>query len=452
MGSLSQALGQTFDIPANQPQVQGQQRQAQGAQTQGGSIMGAPPTGLEHVTGVTEEFYKKWGDIESFASKMKMQYGIDVSRPDFSSDVAMEAHKIYQQGLADIRNQGNKLQQAQKDRTAYDKAYYGRFGSQLENTQQQGQVFDPEMVTNTGSAQPAPTGQVTQQDLYRTSRDKEAATLAFERKLKLEGVRKGNIANKTASYSRIAEDLGSLGAGVVKWDINEDGTQVSNMWKGKNYGTGKDNKIIGFELNKNGEKFLVYGGDRVNKQTRLPVNEDTIFDIYDGYIKGQYNTATERREASSYLESLEEQGLGIFDMAREDTEGYLKSSEEAAAKYKTGQVTKKVEELTEKANSGGNLSDFDELIGKGSPEVVGVDSRNRLQDGYYTITFADDSEVIIGGDVYGKNNQVIKEIMKSSGSLQQPEETVVADPSEEQYNALPSGAKFTYQGVEYTKQ
>jgi hypothetical protein len=415
MAGLATALGQTFQLPRNQPQ-QAAAGQQGAAQQGGGSILGAPPTGLQNVEGVTDAFYKKWGDLESFASRMKMQYGIDVTRPDFSSQEAMDAHKIYQQGLADVRFQGGKLQQAQKDLTQYQGQAFGATGEELTNTMQAGQVFDPATMV-TRQATPSAAGKWTDKDAKleagRNRRHNETIAAGIEREI----IKAGGKEKSVAGYKQIVEDLGSAGAGITKWNIDEDGIQKSNTWQGKRFGKGtSDNKIIGFERNDNGEVFLVYGGDRVKTHKKLPVNESTMIDIYTGYIDGQYNTATERREAMAYLEGLEKEGLGILDMAREDTEGYLKQAEDTSAKYSAGQKEKTITDLTEKADTSGNLKDFEFLIGKGEPKVVGVESMAGWKNGFYRITFESGEPVIIGGTEYGDNNQVIREIL-SAGEI-----------------------------------
>jgi hypothetical protein len=112
--AIATALSQTFNMPVSE--VTGARQRGQGQQAeQGGSVLGAPPSGLQNVDNVTREFYQKWSDLESFAQDMKARFGIDVTRPDFSSQEAMEAHEMFQKGVADLHYQTNRLDQAQKD-------------------------------------------------------------------------------------------------------------------------------------------------------------------------------------------------------------------------------------------------------------------------------------------------------------------------------------------------
>ena len=167
---LASALGQTFNMPQER-QLQGSQAQAQQQQA-GGSVLGSPPTGLENVDQTTQAFYDKWGELESFASDMKLQYGIDVTRPDFSTSEGMEAHKMYQKALADLRYQGNRLKNSQSALAQYQKGQTGAQGDRLSYEGQIGEgAFDSNRVNM--AAKPATTDQMALERLKHRNKMKQ---------------------------------------------------------------------------------------------------------------------------------------------------------------------------------------------------------------------------------------------------------------------------------------
>jgi hypothetical protein len=72
------------------------------------------PSELEFVDGVTEDAYKKWGDLKSFAQTMWHNYRIDVSRPDARNPISLRAHQAYKKGLADVQYTLDMLKQGRK--------------------------------------------------------------------------------------------------------------------------------------------------------------------------------------------------------------------------------------------------------------------------------------------------------------------------------------------------
>jgi len=437
---LASAIGQTFQMPTRQ--LQGGQAQAQQQQQQqaGGSVLGAPPSGLENVDNVTQAFYDKWGELESFASDMKLQYGIDVTRPDFSTSEGMEAHKMYQKALADLRYQGNALKASQAELSNYQKAQASSYGDRVSYGGIIGQGrFDSNKINIAPTL--STTGQVTDKDRYKTKTAIELENLKHQNDLaeieKKAGVEEGEFAGVAA----MAADVGTYGQGRMEWTINEKtGVQESSMLQGGYYKKrDKDGKIKGWERDDNGDIFLVYGGDERGRNTkRQEVNEDTALDVYNGLIDGKYTSATERDKAARYIRGLEKKRKGLFDMGREDTKGYLEQAKQSVTKYNTAQTNTLIEDLTTKADKSGNLNDFNALMGEGDPPVIGVRSRRGIDNGFYTITFEGGDEVIIGGTEYGKNNQVIREILSAG-------ETAEATPPQPTDIYIVNGEEYTYE-------
>src|SRR5690606_7357063 len=108
-------LPQTPVQPGPQDLItRGQQAEAElyGGQPQ--SYVPDAPSELEFVDGVTEDAYKKWGDLKSFAQTMWHNYRIDVSRPDMRDPVSVRANQAYKKGLADVQYTLDMLKQGRK--------------------------------------------------------------------------------------------------------------------------------------------------------------------------------------------------------------------------------------------------------------------------------------------------------------------------------------------------
>ena len=92
---------------------------------QGPAIQTDPGSGLAYVKGQTKEYYDKWAQLNNFAQKMWLQYGIDVTKPDPRNPASYQAFEMYNKAAADLRFQLDTLQNSQK----LNEALYGGVAS-----------------------------------------------------------------------------------------------------------------------------------------------------------------------------------------------------------------------------------------------------------------------------------------------------------------------------------
>jgi hypothetical protein len=74
----------------------------------------APPEELQYIQGITDEVYKKWADLKSFAQTMWNNYRVDVSRPDLRDENSIAAHQAYKKATADLMYSIDLLKNSQK--------------------------------------------------------------------------------------------------------------------------------------------------------------------------------------------------------------------------------------------------------------------------------------------------------------------------------------------------
>jgi hypothetical protein len=118
-------LNQTPAMPGAGPQDFITQGKAAEAELYGGQAqyeMPAAPSELEQIDGITEDAYKKWGDLKSFAQTMWQNYKIDVSRPDMRNQMSVKAHQAYKKGLADVQYTLDTLKEGRKTQVADQQA------------------------------------------------------------------------------------------------------------------------------------------------------------------------------------------------------------------------------------------------------------------------------------------------------------------------------------------
>ena len=146
MAGLETILSNSFRLPTPQ---QGSNQQQQYAQPNASGI-GSPLEGIQAIGDVGKAYYKNWADIQSFASEMNSA-GIDVTKPDWRSQEAVDAHDLYKKMLANAQYQGQYLKNSQKMMekfTASKLSAHGqdiRYGGDLTNA-----PFDINQVDNTG--------------------------------------------------------------------------------------------------------------------------------------------------------------------------------------------------------------------------------------------------------------------------------------------------------------
>lgn len=91
----------TQPVPQN-PNTQGMQ-----------DSVGEALSGLQYVQGATEDYYKKWAMLKSFAHEAAQNMDIDVTRPDYSKPESVKLNQIYTKAIADLKYQGDLLKNSQ---------------------------------------------------------------------------------------------------------------------------------------------------------------------------------------------------------------------------------------------------------------------------------------------------------------------------------------------------
>lgn len=79
-----------------------------------GPGMGKFPTGLENVQGITRDLYQKWARVNSYAQSMWKNNKINVTAPDFSDPIAVDAHNAFNEAMADLYYSSDVLKNSQK--------------------------------------------------------------------------------------------------------------------------------------------------------------------------------------------------------------------------------------------------------------------------------------------------------------------------------------------------
>jgi hypothetical protein len=106
MSVRSSALANTYLLP-QQPQQQAP------TQPEFQDEVGPAMENLQHVDGVTSQYFDKWSALKGFARDVWENYGIDVRYPDPSVPESNRLHRIYLKSIADLKTQGNKLKTSQ---------------------------------------------------------------------------------------------------------------------------------------------------------------------------------------------------------------------------------------------------------------------------------------------------------------------------------------------------
>jgi len=225
--ALANILSSTFRLHQPQP-VQGAQTQQQ----QGAPNIGSPATGLQNIEGMTDAYYQKWGDLQSFAQEMN-SFGIDVTKPDWRSKEAMEAHRVYTKAMADLQYQGNRMQEGQKMMSKFAQARLSAHGQDIGYLgDQSAGVFDPGRITNTGMTSleknAAEDSRIkTQQEGFDRRQTELIDARAEQGKLnrewdkELAGLKTKKAQNefvqKMSPYANITSELTNAAAGNVEW-------------------------------------------------------------------------------------------------------------------------------------------------------------------------------------------------------------------------------------------
>jgi hypothetical protein len=443
---IATALGNTFIMPQAQPQQRGQQA-GSGQQDGGQSMLGQLPTGMQNIEGITDELYNSWGKLEQFAQDMKIRFGIDVTRPDFSSEEAMQAHKTFQKAHAALLYKANRLTQAQKDMDKYNSQIMGtqgnRYGYQGDPNQE---IFDPNKVTVAESEKQKYSGLSPEEfdrreRLKSDLRLKEIAARAADKK-KAGETTPDLEQEKFIPYHEIMTQAVKAVAGDVDWYIDpETGRQMSDFWQGRQWGRGGQKKIInGLERDpESGDIFLVYGED----DEKFRLNEENVYDLFENYIFGQ-GSEFKGDVATTYESLLKDVEGGAMSLAPETSS--LSKAEAQWKEYESGEKAKIADEILDNFDSykAATKDTMNEVLqGKsvtinGEEKTVSKVEKSNLA-GQYKISFNDGESVRVGG---GKDNdEVIKNLIKETLGAQQ-----------EATQGSEDGATYTYKGAEYTEE
>lgn len=139
MANEGQLLGQVFNLPPPIESYQSQRRYAQPDIPQDNpDYFGIPEAqyGLQSTANVADHtagYYQKLAGLRSFAQGMWQNYGIDVTKPDYSRPEAVAASQAFQMELANAEAQANEAKNAQD---LYSKAA----NYELQNQYQMGQA------------------------------------------------------------------------------------------------------------------------------------------------------------------------------------------------------------------------------------------------------------------------------------------------------------------------
>jgi hypothetical protein len=446
---LASALGQTFKMPVSQVTGRGggQGRYGQEQEAQG-SVLGAPPSGLQNVDNVTRDFYQKWADLESFASDMKMRFGIDVTKPDFSSQEAMEAHEMFQKAAADLHYQSNRLKQAQTDLSLANKAMAGsqgyRYSIDGDPTQQ---VYDPSMLQMAPPEQKLGSQPRTLEDRLAEYRGKKKIDAEFD------GAEGTSDDPDFQVYKDIGQTLAKIGNKELPWNIEEDGTMSSGILDGSKYGTTSNAGIIRkitYDPDTD-EVRLHYGSEEDDKS--IEVNAETQDEIYRNLVLGQ--TKLKPDVAARYVKSIAEEGKSIFDLVPEEARGSFDKATQEREKFVAGEKQKIVDEIIGGINNYSstvkNLMN-EKLVGQTvlikneagelEEDVIKKIEKSNLA-GEYKISFENGDPIRVGGG-RAENNYIIEDFL--AGQTQPVEEAVSELDPNESYEA-PDGKVWTIKEI-----
>lgn len=448
--ALATALSQTFKMPVSQVTGRGggQGRYGQEQEAQG-SVLGAPPSGLQNVDNVTRDFYQKWADLESFASDMKMRFGIDVTKPDFSSQEAMEAHEMFQKAAADLHYQSNRLKQAQTDLSLANKAMAGsqgyRYSIEGDPTQQ---VYDPSML------QMAPPEQKTNKPSYMPWDEwKRRQDYQNSQKAKDKEAKDASSSEDFQVYKDIGQTLAKIGTKELPWNVEEDGTMSSGILDGSKYGTTSNAGIIRkitYDPDTD-EVRLHYGSEEDDKS--IEVNAETQDEIYRNLVLGQ--TKLKPDVAARYVKSIAEEGKSIFDLVPEEARGSFDKATQEREKFVAGEKQKIVDEIIGGINNYSstvkNLMN-EKLVGQTvlikneagelEEDVIKKIEKSNLA-GEYKISFENGDPIRVGGG-RAENNYIIEDFL--AGQTQPVEEAVSELDPNESYEA-PDGKVWTIKEI-----
>ncbi len=106
---VGDALGLNYQIPQSFIQSPQGQQAPQDTSVEAPEQADAPKGYLAHVEGLTDKYYDIGGKIRSYAQSMAKDYGIDVTKPDFSQPGGGEPFKTYQKLTAALQYTGNDL-------------------------------------------------------------------------------------------------------------------------------------------------------------------------------------------------------------------------------------------------------------------------------------------------------------------------------------------------------
>lgn len=449
--ALATALSQIFNMPVSKVTGTGRGRQ-QAQQEAQGSVLGAPPTGLQNVDNVTRDFYQKWADLENFASEMKIKYGIDVTKPDFSSQEAMEAHEMFQKGAADLHYQTNKLTQAQKDLTLANKAMAGTQGHRFSiNGDPTQQVYDPSML-QMAPPDESTAGQVTARDRWLEQKRLERENRAAKRAQEKSDIKTEKDKEDFQVYRDIAQTLGKIGTKELPWTVAEDGSMSSDVLSGSKYGTTSNAGIIrNITYDPDTEEVRIHYGEEDDEKS-IEVNPETQEEVYRNLILGQ--TKLKPDVASRYIRSISEEGMNIFDLVPEEARGSFEKATQEREQLLAGKKQEIVDNILSSLNNynsdsrklmNENLSGKTVKVkndaGEYEDKVINKIEKSNL-GGEYKITFEDGESARFGGGK-GENNYIIEDFL-----LSQSQEPVAAQAEEE----IPPETIFVVGDEEYTFQ
>lgn len=142
---IAQAGGLTYNLPQRQfaqQQAQPVMQQQVAQQQQGGSPFDIPMgEDLANVQNLTNNYYTSYGRLKDFTETMWKDYGVDVTKPDFTQPGGGLMHDTFLRMDADLRMAANDLAQ-QKKRTE-EMAKLEAQGKVVRGMLPTGEVYDP---------------------------------------------------------------------------------------------------------------------------------------------------------------------------------------------------------------------------------------------------------------------------------------------------------------------
>ena len=268
MAGLPTLLSNAFRLPTS-----GRQEPAVGQQQQPvqGMGMGSPAEGLQAIEGITQDYYTKYGEAQSFAQEMN-QVGIDVTNPDNRNQEERDAANLYRKMIADVRFKGEELKNSQKMLEKFASAKLSSFGADIQNENDPNAIFDINKVTHTGMTSAEKDAAISARqeqqieaiggrqeqmiDATASNTDKRINATALQGSLnRAVQVHIANIRDKrgqnavekqVAPYQPLYEAATNLITGNVDWKpstrTNIDGKQMlqAPFWGGSSYGTYED--------------------------------------------------------------------------------------------------------------------------------------------------------------------------------------------------------------------